>query len=254
MPLPARPDRLTLEIAVSTPGEAVLAETNGADRLELSSGLELGGLTPSLNLFRSVREVVSIPIVVLIRPRPGGFNYSDREFDDMLRDAAEFMQEGASGIVFGVLDRNRIDRERCKRFVKVAEGRAVFHRAFDFLPNLEVALDELIELGFQRVLTSGQANTALVGAARLASLIQHVGSRIEVLSAGNIRPDTVVEVVQKTGCSQVHSSARTAVLDPGFSNSLQLCVGMGADAEGMRMTTNAELVAGLRDALNRLGA
>ena len=252
MALQPRPARYMLEIAVSTPGEAILAETNGADRLELSSGLELGGITPSLNTFRAIRDLVSIPIVVLVRPRPGGFNYSDREFDVMLRDAAEFAKEGAAGIVCGVLDPSGIDGPRCKQLVETAGGRAIFHRAFDFLPDPVAVLDELIALGFKRVLTSGQAIAAQAGATRLAELIQHAGSLIEILPAGNIRPDTVMELIEETHCNQVHSSARAAVLDSGFSNSNLLKVGMGVDTEGLRMTTNAAFVAGLRNALNSL--
>ena len=108
----ARPKRYTLEIAVSTPEEARLAEVYGADRLELSSGLEVGGLTPSFGLFREVRDRAQIPVYVLIRPRPGGFAYTGREFAVMRADAQMFLAEGADGIVFGALTTRRADRHR----------------------------------------------------------------------------------------------------------------------------------------------
>jgi renalase len=248
----ARPSRYILEIAVSTPDEAIRAATSGADRLELSSGLEVGGLTPSLHTFRAVREAVSIPVYVLIRPRPGGFRYSDREFDVMLHDAEEFLNAGAAGIVFGILCRDGIDRMRCQQLVQIAGGRAVFHRAFDFLPDPLAALDELIELGFERVLTSGLGSTAEAGATQLASLVQHAGWQIEILPAGKIRPENVVDLVRETRCEQVHSSARTAIRDPDLAVSLRLAAGLGVDGSGNWMTTDLDLVASLRSALDQL--
>jgi copper homeostasis protein CutC len=244
--------RYTLEIAVSTPDEAVIAAANGADRLELSSGLEVGGLTPSLHAFLAVQEEVSIPVYVLLRPRPGGFLYSGREFALIERDAGEFLKRGASGIVFGILSPGGIDHTRCEKLVKQAGGRAVFHRAFDFLPDSLAAIDELIEMGFQRVLTSGQGITAAAGSAQLAALIRHAGKRLEVLPAGNIRPDNVIQLLKKTGCNQVHSSARAAAADLLHERNYCLASGMGLDASGSRSTTDPHLVAGLRRTLDEL--
>lgn len=248
----ARPSRYKLEVAVSTPDEAIWGELGGADRLELSSGLEVGGLTPSLHTFLAVRDAVSIPVYVLLRPRPGGFEYSNREFEVMFRDAREFLGAGAAGIVFGILDQNGIDRRRCKQLVELAEGCAVFHRAFDFLSDQLAALDELIDLGFERVLTSGQGSTAEAGATRLASLVQHAGWQIEVLPAGKIRPDNVADLIRETRCDQVHSSARSAISDPDIASRPRLSSGLGTDELGNRMITDLALVAGLRSALDRL--
>jgi copper homeostasis protein CutC len=244
--------RYILEIAVSTPDEAVIAASNGADRLELSSGLEVGGLTPSLQNFLAVREAVSIPVYVLLRPRPGGFHYSENEFDVMLRDAEVFLKKGASGIVFGMVSSGELDRKRCEKLVGIAEGRAAFHRAFDFLPNPVRAIDELIEIGFQRVLTSGQAISAISGSGLLAALVQQTGKRLEILPAGNIRPDNVVDLVLRTRCNQVHSSARAAIRDSGLCDNFLSVAGMGVDGSGNRITTDARLVSGLRSALDRL--
>jgi renalase len=244
--------RYTLEIAVSTPDEAVIAAANGADRLELSSGLEVGGLTPSLHAFLAVKEAVSVPVYVLLRPRPGGFHYSDREFSVIERDAEEFLKRGASGIVFGVLSSGGIDHSRCEKLVKLTGGRAVFHRAFDFLPEQLNAIDELIELGFQRVLTSGQGITAAAGADQLAALIRQSGKRLEILPAGNIRPENVVELLKKTRCHQVHSSARAAVPESLQASSHPLAFGMGLEKDGSRLTTDPQLVAGLRKSLDEV--
>src|SRR5207253_8751811 len=144
-----------LEVAVSTPDEAAIAEKHGADRLELSSALEVGGLTPSIGLFGAVRRAVAIPVYVLIRPRPGDFCYTPAEFAAMVADAEHFMSAGAAGLVSGVLtEQGAIDRQRCRELVAVARKGGVFHRAFDFLTGHFVALDELLDIGFDRILTS----------------------------------------------------------------------------------------------------
>jgi renalase len=247
--------RFTLEIAVSTPDEAVRAKYGGADRLELSAALEVGGVTPSLGMFRAVRAAVDLPSYVLLRPRPGGFCYTNRELDSMLADAEEFMSAGAAGLVFGILTADgSIDGRSCQRLVSLARGHAVFHRAFDFLPDPLLAIDELIELGFERVLTSGGDSTAKAATARLAALIQHAGRRIEILPAGGIRPDNVADVVRETCCDQVHSSARLPITETMLASNPRLAVGMGTDNSGTGFTTDQLLVRGLRAELDRLGA
>ncbi len=240
--------RVTLEIAVGTPDEAVAAERAGADRLELSSGLDVGGLTPSLGLFRAVREAVRLPVWVLIRPRSGGFTYSERELGVMQTDAEQFLSEGADGIVIGALSRvGTIDREGCRSLVESAKGRATFHRAFDFLPDPLAALDALISLGFARVLTSGGATTATSGAERLAALVRHSAYRIEILPAGSIRPENVANLVRLSRCDQIHAAVRTDVTDPIFDMHPPLTAGMGRTAE-----MSESLVRSLRLQLDRL--
>jgi renalase len=247
--------RIVLEVAVSTPDEAVAAAENGADRLELSSALEVGGLTPSLGLFDAVKQAVAIPVYVLLRPRPGGFCYTDREFEAMVADAKHFTAAGATGLVFGVLtEQGTIDGPRCAKLVGTAGGHAVFHRAFDFLADPFAALDELISLGFRRILTSGGQSSAKQPAAqeRLAELVRLAASRIEILPAGGIRADNVAELVRHTRCDQVHSSARAPVVDPLLSANPQLAAALGADASGNRTGTSAEVVAALRTELDRV--
>jgi copper homeostasis protein len=236
----ARPTRYTLEIAVTTPDEALRAVSEGADRLELSSALELGGLTPSLGLFRIVKTWATVPIFVMIRPRPGGFTYSADEFDVMERDTELFLDAGADGVVFGILHPDgTIDRQRCQQLlahVQKKNRKAVFHRAFDFVPDRLAALDELIELGFERVLTSGGSSTAETGSTRLAALIQHAGWQIEVLPAGNIRSHNVVDLIRETRCDQVHAAVRVPITDPLLETNSRVAEGMGKPVE---MSTEA---------------
>lgn len=229
-----RPRSLTLEIAVTTAQEALAAVTHGATRLELSSGLEVGGLTPSLGMFKAVRAHTrqTVPVYVLIRPRPGGFAYTETEFDVMLDDARAFLGAGAAGIVFAALTpHGRVHRGHCAELVKLARGKAVFHRAFDFLPNRLAALDELIELGFERVLTSGGATTAEAGTTHLAALVQHAGWQIEVLPAGRVRPENAADLVRATRCDQVHAGPRRAVTDCTLSAKPLLVPAMGTTTE-----------------------
>jgi copper homeostasis protein len=242
----SRPKRFTLEIAVSTPEEATGAILCGADRLELSSGLDVGGLTPSLALFRAVRKVAKAPLYVMLRPRPGGFTYSLGEFAVMQRDAELFLSEGATGIVFGALTADGlIHRYQCRTLVDLARGKAVFHRAFDFLLDQLVALEELIDLGFERVLTSGGATTAEAGTGRLAALVQHAGWQIEVLPAGGVRPYNVADLVRATRCDQVHAAVRADAEDELLAARPGLAAGMGRSWE-----LNTELIRGLREQLD----
>jgi copper homeostasis protein len=246
----ARPVRYTLEVAVTTPEEARLAERNGADRLELAIGLEVGGLTPPPGLVREVIESAGVPVYVLLRSRTGGFVYSRAELAVMEADADALLAAGAAGVVFGALTRDgRIDRAACERVAARARGKAVFHRAFDFVPDRIEALDELIALGFERVLTSGGAATAEAGATQLAALVQHAGWQIEVLPAGSVRPHNVADLVRETRCDQVHSAARAplAAPDPVLARNARLAPHMGGGTE-----LSPALVVGLREQLDRL--
>jgi copper homeostasis protein len=246
----ARPRRYLLEVAVTTPEEARRAEAGGADRLELCVGLEVGGLTPTVGLLRAVRECTGLPVYVLVRGRTGGFVYTPGELSVMAADAEALVAAGATGIVFGALTaERRVDRAACARLAALSPGRAVFHRAFDFVANPIAALDDLIELGFERVLTSGGARTAEAGATHLAALVQHAGWQIEVLPAGNVRPHNVADLVRETRCDQVHSSARApaAECDPALAANPRLAAGMGGGGE-----LSSQLGSGLREQLDRL--
>ncbi len=239
---------MILEVAVTTGDEARLAAVAGADRLELCSALELGGVTPSPSTFLAAREAATIPVYVLLRPRSGGFAYSGGEFATLKRDAEWFLARGADGIVFGALTaEGRIDRARCAELVALAKGKAVFHRAFDFLPGRLAALEELIDLGFERILTSGGAGTALAGEEELAALVLAARGRIEILPGSGVRPENVAEMLRVTGCNQVHASLRSAVAESILDVSSKKAQQMGT-----RWTTDAKLVREMRVLLDRL--
>jgi copper homeostasis protein len=202
--------RVLLEVAIASVDDAVAAQTNGADRLELNSALELGGLTPSPGSLLELKRTVLLPLMVMIRPRAGDFVYGAFDFQIMLRDLDLALEHGADGIVFGMLTGDgRVDLRRCREIVRrIGARQSVFHRAFDVVPAPLDCLEQLIDLGVQRVLTSGQQPVALQGADMIAQLIERAANRIEVLPAAGIHPGTVTELVKRTGCHQVHASLR----------------------------------------------
>ena len=215
-PVVVRP-RVLLEAAVGTAADAQTAQAAGADRIELNAALELGGLTPSLGTLIEVKRTTRLPVVVMIRPRGGGFVYGDADFAAMRRDAELALERGADGLAFGVLTGERtIDLARTRELARAVGGgcQTVFHRAFDLTPDPLEALDRLIDLGVTRVLTSGQRSTAMEGADRIRRLIDHARGRIEVLPGGGITSRNVAALIAATGAGQVHGSFSVRASDP----------------------------------------
>src|SRR6266700_2066192 len=167
-------NRCVLEICVESVDCAVAAERGGAHRIELCSKLDVGGLTPSLDLMRATRDSVRLPIHVMIRPRAGNFCYSKQEFASMLHEITTVKEFGMDGIVVGVLDsQNRIDLRRTRELVNLAQPLPVtFHRAFDESVDLEVGLESVIQTGAQRILTSGGSEQAVSGLPALQRLVR----------------------------------------------------------------------------------
>jgi copper homeostasis protein len=195
-----------VEACVDSVDSALAAERGGAGRLELCDALFDGGTTPSAGMIAACKEAVSIPVFVIIRPRGGGFVYSDTELDVMRRDIAVARTIGADGVVIGPLSTDgTVHRLHTATLVEAAHGLPVtFHRAFDFAPDLGAALDALVDTGVQRVLSSGAAPSARDGIPMLASLVERAGDRIAVMAGGSIRDESVREIVSATGVREVH--------------------------------------------------
>lgn len=231
-----------LEVAVESLEDALAAVAGGADRLELSAALHLDGLTPDRDVLRSIRERVSTPVAVMVRPRAGNFVYEECDVDAMLAAIEALRARGAEAMVFGALtDEGRIDRRLCRRLLdRCGDGECVFHRAFDVVADPLEALQELIDLGFERVLTSGGGETAASpdGLRGLAALVERAAERIEILAGGGIRAENVAAVVRATGCRQIHSSCRSRIGS---------AVAASRDAR-----TDTQAVAALRRALDAL--
>jgi copper homeostasis protein len=200
---------ILLEICCGSAEDAIEAAAGGADRVELCSALFLGGLTPSLGSLLQVKAQTKIPVIAMNRPRQAGFCYTPAEFAVMERDAELLLQNGADGIVFGILNTDgTIDVKRTRAIRdRIGKRQAVFHRAFDVTPDPFRALEELIDLGITRVLASGQKNSAPEGAELIRQLVERADGRIAVLPGAGITVDNVRLLLDRTGCTQVHLTA-----------------------------------------------
>ena len=207
--------RVLLEVCCGSLEDALEAEAGGADRVELCSSLFVGGLTPSFGTIVEAKRRLRIPAIVMIRPRGGGFCYTEPEFAAMVADAEAAVAQDAAGLVFGILTADgAIDRSRTRRLREIAGGRdAVFHRAFDVTEDPFRALDELVDLGLTRVLTSGQQDTVPEGLDLIRRLVDHAGDRIQVMPGGGIKPFNFDDVVTRSGCRQIHVAAFTTRRD-----------------------------------------
>jgi copper homeostasis protein len=199
-----------LEVAANSLASADAAQQGGAGRVELCAALELGGLTPSHATIALVRERVRLPLYVLIRPRAGDFLYDDDELETMRRDIAVCATLGCDGVVLGVLDaRGVVDTARCRVLVDAAAGMGVtFHRAFDLAAEPRRALEDVIALGCERVLTSGGQASAEQGAGLIGELVCQAAGRLVVMPGAGVRAGNVVALAASTGAREFHASAR----------------------------------------------
>jgi copper homeostasis protein len=203
---------VTLEVCANSVTSALAAQEGGAVRVELCENLKEGGTTPSHGQILMARSVLHIKLYVLIRPRGGDFLYSDLEYDIMMADIRYCIEAGCDGVVIGMLNADgSIDTERCLEMARLARqwGLGVtFHRAFDMCANLGTALEQIIEIGCERILTSGGKSTAMEGATVINHLVQKAAGRISIMPGSGVSEANVADLVHFTGVTEVHSSAR----------------------------------------------
>lgn len=202
-----------VEICCGSLEDALISQKAGADRIELNSAMHLGGLTPSMGTIKLVSEKCHIPIIVMARPRPGGFYYNDYEFQTMLADIKSMMDFNIKGIAFGCLDEDgSIDKDKSNMIIDIIHKynkEAVFHRAFDCVKDPYEAMDILIDLGVKRVLTSGLKPKAVEGVDLLAKLQNKYGDKIEILAGSGVNASNCTYLINETGISQYHSSCKS---------------------------------------------
>jgi copper homeostasis protein len=202
-----------LEIACFSLHSAQVAAEAGVDRIEFCAGREVGGTTPLREEVERLIQLTAIPIPIriMIRPRGGDFVYSAAEFEQMKSEILSFQDMPIDGFVFGILNRDlTIDVARNAELVALAgQKTCTFHRAFDALPNLSDGLEQLIELGFSTILTSGGAPDATRGIENLAKLVHQSSGRIELLVGGGVRSTNLAELIQQTQAQAYHSSGIT---------------------------------------------
>jgi copper homeostasis protein len=203
---------MVLEICAFNLPAALAAQRAGADRIELCAGPEEGGVTPSLGLIRMARAALRVPLYPIIRPREGDFLYSDEEFRVMLRDVEICNEAGCDGVVIGMLLADgSVDQERSARLVEAAYPMGVtFHRAFDRAADPFEALEAIIRIGCERILTSGQRPLAMEGAQLLHELVREADERIVIMPGSGVRASNIAELAAKTGAVEFHTSARVA--------------------------------------------
>ena len=202
-----------LEICAGSVESAIAARDGGAQRIELCAALEVGGVTPSAGLIAQARKIEGLTLNVIIRPRGGDFLYNEYEAACMEHDIRTCKQLGVDGVVIGALTaQGDIDTTLCKRLIEAAEGMSItFHRAFDMCRDPRKALEELIEMGCDRVLTSGQASTAQAGVTLLRELVEQANGRIIIMPGCGVNNSNAAAILQTTGAQEIHASARKSV-------------------------------------------
>jgi len=202
-----------LEICCYNLASAIVAQEAGAHRVELCADPTDGGTTPSGNLIKIARRKLDIALYPIIRARGGDFLFSDEEFEVMLHDVLMCKHIGCDGVVIGILKSDgKIDREKCGRLVEAAYPLGVtFHRAFDWTINPFEALEDIIDIGCERILTSGQQPIAIEGASLIRDLILQAQGRIIIMPGSGIRRSSILDVAKRTTAIEFHSSARIHV-------------------------------------------
>ena len=204
-------DRI-IEICCGSYEDAINAYRGGAKRIELNSALYLGGLTPSIATLELIKRNTDLEVICMVRPRGAGFCYSDLEKKQIFAEAKALLEHGADGLAFGFLTEDRtIDLECTQKMVNLVHhyGKtAVFHRAFDCVKDDKTAINELIKLNVDRVLTSGLKATAIEGKELIRSLQETVGAKIEILAGSGINKDNAKDLIEHTKVKQIHSSCR----------------------------------------------
>ena len=201
---------IVFELCAETIDACLAARDGGADRIELCSGLSEGGLTSSQGLIHAAVERSGLPVHVLIRPRGGDFLYTAAEIAVMAEDIVHTKRLGAAGVVLGLLTPSgTVDLDRTRSLVELARPmRVTFHRAFDATPSLSDALEEIISIGCDRVLTSGGQRDVIAGAACIAELVQQSAGRIQVAAGGGLRLQNAASLARLTGATHFHGSLR----------------------------------------------
>lgn len=207
-----------IEVCAGSYYDCVQAQAGGASRVELNSALHLGGLTPSVASLVLTKQHTSLKVITMVRSRGAGFHYHQEDFQTMLLDVDSMLQNGADGIAFGCLDEHgNVDVAQTKAIIdkiKAKGKEVVFHRAFDCVSDPYQAIETLIELGVDRILTSGLQAKAMQGKELIKELQIKYGDRIELLAGSGMNASNALEMMEYTGISQVHSSCKDWLLDP----------------------------------------
>ncbi len=256
---------MILEICCADIDSAGEAINGGADRIELCSALEAGGVTPSAGLieqtlWKSRRRLDPVPVNILVRPRAGDFLYSDKELMQCVQDTAYAVGAQADGIVFGALTADgEVDEYACEKVMDAIRQSlqgdrkvtTTFHRAFDLCRDPFEALEVIIKLGFDRILTSGQAATAEDGVQLISELHRRAAGRISIMPGAGVNPENIRKIVEETEVTEIHASAKIQVESRMRFRREGVGMGTGEADEYMRYATSREIVRKLKEELHK---
>lgn len=216
-----------MEVCCGSAEDVLAAAAGGADRVELNSCLFHGGLTPSIGELIVCKQRVSIPVMAMVRPRQGGFCYTEAEFSTAMADAEQLLRFGADGLVFGFLHEDgSLDVERCRQLVALAgDKQKVFHRAIDVAEDWKTMLGQLIELGVDRVLTSGLAPDVYYGMDVIKEMVDFSQGRIQIMPGAGVNLKNIDRILEATGCEQIHVAKYVSRLDPSTANNRDIFYG-----------------------------
>lgn len=221
--------KILIEVCCGSADDVIEASKAGADRAELNSSLFHGGLTPTAGSLLTAKRETGMKIMAMVRPREGGFCYSEAEFATALEDARLLVQNGADGLVFGFLTPGgTVDliRTRILADIALSAGKeAVFHRAIDVVPDWREAMDMLIDCKITRILTSGQAPDVAYGTETVKQMIEYSAGRIEILPGAGINLQNISRIIEETGADQIHVAAHRQTFDTSVRNNRAIYYG-----------------------------
>ena len=217
-------NNVKIEIACGTIEDVITCTKYPVDRIELTMALELGSLTPSVGELKRAKEITDIPMCCMVRPRGGALWCSEETFKVMMIDAEELLKAGADGIVFGFVDRDskKVIKEWTKKMCDLVHSydkEAIFHKASDTTPDFEEGIMDIIECGCDRVLTSaGKPKAELLDGCRIIKVMKNkYGSKIQFLPGGGISAENIKDVVETSGCDQLHMTCKGINEVDGFT-------------------------------------
>ena len=243
-----------LECCVDSVESAIAAKAGGADRIELCSGLVIGGISPSIALFQKIRENVDIPIRVLLRTRFGDFCYTPYEHEILKEEVKLFRQLGANGIVIGSLtSEGNLHMQQMEELIEEAgEMKVTLHRAFDMCKNPLQTLEQAKKLGIDTILTSGQKNCAADGAELIKELVERSENKVEILVGGGVDGKVIPTLYEKTNATSYHMSGKISLESQMQYRNTNVNMGLASMSEYEIWRTSEERIREARNVLNRL--
>ena len=220
-------NRYTLEVCCGSVDDVLEAQRGGADRVELNACLMFGGLTPSIGALIAAKRLSSLPVMAMVRPRQAGFCYSEAEYATALADAEQLLEHGADGLVFGFLDSGgNLDAKRTRELARIAGNKTkVFHRAIDVCGDWKKLLGQLIDIGIDRVLTSGLAPDVFYGVDVIRQMMDFAQGAIQIMPGAGVNLKNVDRIVEATGCDQIHVARFRDVMDTSTANNRDIFFG-----------------------------